>query len=45
MKRVYIDKGFGVSSTVLLCWTSEFEKNNRKSKKLTLTHQMAHRYL
>ena len=46
MKRVYIDEGFGVSSTALLGWISEFEKKiTENRKKLTLTHQMAHRYL
>ena len=45
MKRVYIDEGFGVSSTALLCWISEFEKEKQKIEKPSLTHQMAHRYL
>ena len=33
MKRVYIDEGFGVSSTALLCWISEFEKKKQKIEK------------
>ena len=41
-ERVYIDYGFRVSSTALLCWISEIwkkEKKNRKPLKLTLTHK------
>ena len=33
MKRVYIDEGFGVSSTALLRWISEFEKKKHKIEK------------